>query len=197
VPVYVTGPVSNSGWGTVVLLVVAGMTYACLVLSYLFLWLVNPGAWPPAEDSVPAYGWPLAAGVLYVASSALIARAGRRLQGAGARSGGVVPVLIGIAAPLLIAANAVDLWAQWRTGLKPDASAYGAAVYCVIALQAFFVATAVLMGAYTIARRLAGKLDGVRRATFDNTMLFWHYTTAQGLAGLLLTCGFPRLIGSA
>ena len=65
------------------------------------------------------------------------------------------------------------------------------------AALAFFVGTAAIMGAYTIARWLAGKLDGVRRATFDNTMLFWHYTVAQGLIGLLLTHGFPRVIGSA
>jgi cytochrome c oxidase subunit I+III len=197
VPVYVTGSMSHSWWAMVVLIVVSGMTYACLVFSYLFLWLINPGAWPPEGASVPAYGWPLAAGILYVASTGLIAVANRRLDGAVLRRAGVVPILIGVAAILLLVANALDLWAQWRTGLKPDASAYGAAVYCIIALQAFFVGTATIMAGYTIARWLAGKLDGVRRATFDNTMLFWHYTTAQGVVGLLLTYGFPRVIGSA
>jgi hypothetical protein len=28
-------------------------------------------------------------------------------------------------------------------------------------------------------------------------MLFWHYTAAQGLIGLLLVHGFPRMIGAA
>jgi cytochrome c oxidase subunit I+III len=197
VPVYVTGSMSHSWWAMVVVMVVSGMTYACLVFSYLFLWLVNPGAWPPEGASVPAYGGPLIAGALYIASNGLIAFSGRRLEGSRPRQHGLVPVLIGMAAPLLLAANGIDLWAQWRTGLKPDASAYGAAVYCIIALQAFFVGTATIMAGYTIARWLAGKLDGVRRATFDNTMLFWHYTTAQGLIGLLLTYGFPRVIGTA
>jgi cytochrome c oxidase subunit I+III len=181
----------------IVLMVVSGMTYACLVFSYLFLWLVNPGAWPAAGVAVPAPAWPVVAALLYVASSGLIALAGRRLAAAQAGRGGLVPILIAVAMPLLVAANGLDLWAQWRTGLKPDASAYGAVVYCIISLQGFFVATVLLMGAYTIARRLAGKLDRVRRATFDNTMLFWHYTSAQGVFGLLLTYGFPRLVGSA
>jgi cytochrome c oxidase subunit I+III len=196
VPVYVTGSMSHSWWGTIVLLVVSGMTFACLIFSYLFLWLVNPGAWPPQGVSSPSYGWAITAGALYLASTGLVAFASRRLQGAEPRQG-MVPVLIALAMPLLLAANGVDLWVHWRTGLKPDASAYGAVVYCIIALQAFFVGTAVIMAAYVIARWLAGKLDGVRRATFDNTMLFWHYTMAQGVVGLLLTYGFPRVIGGA
>jgi cytochrome c oxidase subunit I+III len=197
VPVYVTGPMSHSWWAMIVLMVVAGMTYACLVFSYLFLWLVNPAAWPPEGVSVPAYGWPAAAGILYIASTGLIAFASRRLTGRQTRRARAAPVAIGVAVPLLVAANAIDLWAQWRTGMKPEASAYGAAVYCLVALQGFFVGSAAIMAVYTIARWLAGKLDGVRRTTFDNTMLFWHYTTAQGLIGLLLTYGFPRLVGSA
>jgi cytochrome c oxidase subunit I+III len=197
VPVYVTGSMSHSWWAMIVLMVVSGMTYACLVFSYLFLWLVNPAAWPPEGASVPSYGWPLIAAVLYITSTALIASAGRRLAGSKPRRGGLAPILIGMAAPLLLAANGIDLWAQWRTGLKPDASAYGAVVYCIIALQTFFVATATIMAAYTIARWLTGKLDDVRRATFDNTMLFWHYTTVQGVVGLLVAYGFPHVIGGA
>ena len=53
------------------------------------------------------------------------------------------------------------------------------------------------MGLYTIARWLAGKLDSVRRTTFDNTMLFWYYTVGQGVAGLLVVYGFPKLVGGA
>jgi len=106
-----------------------------------------------------------------------------------------VPLLIGAALPLISAAACIDLLAQWRTGLSPEAHAYGASVYAIIALQAFFVVTTVIMGLYTIARWLAGKLDSVRRATFDNTMLFWHYTTAQGLVGLIVVYGAPHAIG--
>jgi cytochrome c oxidase subunit I+III len=50
------------------------------------------------------------------------------------------------------------------------------------------------MGAYAIARLLAGKLDARRRVTFDNTMLLWHYTVAQGLVGVVLLYIVPRLL---
>ena len=41
----------------------------------------------------------------------------------------------------------------------------------------------------------SGLLDGVRRVTFDNTMVFWYYAVLQALAGLALVHSFPRLAG--
>jgi cytochrome c oxidase subunit I+III len=52
-----------------------------------------------------------------------------------------------------------------------------------------------IMGLYTLARSFCGMLTGLRRATFDNTMLFWHYGTAQALVALAVSTLFPRLIG--
>ena len=46
------------------------------------------------------------------------------------------------------------------------------------------------MGLYTLARSLCGLLNGVRRATFDNTMLLWHYATVQGLLALAISTFF-------
>src|SRR3546814_4505145 len=85
-----------------------------------------------------------------------------------------------LALPLLAGALGVDLAGQWRTGLRPAESGYGAVVYTVIGLQGLLVATAAVMVLYTLARSLCGMLDAERRVTFDNTMLFWHYTVGQG-----------------
>jgi cytochrome c oxidase subunit I+III len=46
-----------------------------------------------------------------------------------------------------------------------------------------------------MARHLAGKLDAVRRVTYDSYALLYHYAVAQSLLGLGLIHGFPRLIG--
>jgi cytochrome c oxidase subunit I+III len=195
-PTYVTGPMNHSWWAMIVLMVVSGMTFGCLVFSYFFLWLVNPGAWPPQGFSVPSLAWPALAAALYAASTALVAVASQRLRGEDRRKPRSVPLLLAAAIPLLLAGNGLDLWAQWRSGPGPEAHAYGAAIYTIIALQGFFVVTAAIMAVYTIARWLAGKLDSVRRSTFDNTMLFWHYTAAQGLVGLVVTYGFPHALRS-
>jgi cytochrome c oxidase subunit I+III len=141
--------------------------------------------------------WPILAAVLYGGSAALIAHCSRLLRGDDRRSPRAVPILIGVALVLVAGGSAADLWSQWRTGLSPSAHAYGAAVYAIISLQVFFVLTTLIMGLYTIARWLAGKLDSVRRTTFDNTMLFWYYTVGQGLVGLLVVHGFPRLAGGS
>jgi cytochrome c oxidase subunit I+III len=81
------------------------------------------------------------------------------------------------------------------TGLRPAENAYGAMVYLGTVLFSQLAFTLVIMGVFTLARHLAGKLDAVRRVTFDNYMLLYHYAVAQSLLGLALVHGFPRLIG--
>jgi cytochrome c oxidase subunit I+III len=196
VPVYVTGPMSHSWWAMIVLIVVSGMVFTCLIFAYLFLWLVSPAAWPPQGVRIPDWIRPSMAAGLYIVSAALIAHASRLLRGDDRRSPHSVPVLIGAALFPLTGASAIELWTQWQTGLSPSAHAYGAAVYAILSLQIFFVLTSLIMGLYTIARWLAGKLDSVRRTTFDNTMLFWYYTVGQGIVALLVVHGFPRLTGA-
>jgi cytochrome c oxidase subunit I+III len=51
------------------------------------------------------------------------------------------------------------------------------------------------MTAYSLARSWAGRLSPARRATFDNTMLLWHYTAAQGVIGLAALHALPRWLG--
>jgi cytochrome c oxidase subunit I+III len=187
---------NHSWWAMIVLMVVSGMVFTCLIFSYLFLWLVNPGAWLPQGVRIPDWIWPSLSACLYGASAVLIAAASRQLRGADRRSPRSVPILIGVALLLVCTAAAIDFWTQWETSLSPSAHAYGAAVYAIVSLQIFFVLTTFIMGIYTIARWLAGRLDSVRRTTFDNTMLFWYYTVGQGLIALLVVHGFPRLTGS-
>ena len=100
-----------------------------------------------------------------------------------------------LAALLMLAAFGLDLSAQWAAGLRPRASSYGAAVYVVLSWQGFHAAVLLIMACYVLARSWCGLLDAVRRATFDNVMLFWSYTVGQGLAMLALIHLFPRLAG--
>ena len=51
------------------------------------------------------------------------------------------------------------------------------------------------MTVFVLARSVAGKLDAVRRQTFDCTTLLWHYAVAQGLVGLAVVHLFPRFSG--
>jgi cytochrome c oxidase subunit I+III len=195
-PVYWVGPASHSWWAMVVLLLVAASLFLALVFSYLYLWSASPEVWPAASgQQLPALAWPLASAAAFIASSAAMLAAARFLG--KAEQAGNWPARVGIlvAACALSAALVTDFQGHWQSGLRPEASSYGALVYTAVALEGQLAVTGVIMALYTLARSAAGKLTAQRRATFDNTMLLWHYTVAQGLASLLLIHGFPRVAG--
>lgn len=194
-PVYMPGSVNHSWWGTVSLILVAGAFFTCLVFSYFFLWLVNPNAWPPASITLPSLAWPATAGALYAASSGAIHIASRALHRADEIGHWPVRLLL-IAAPVLfIAGVGVQFWAEWQAEVRPTEHSYGAMVYMFAAQQGFYAAVLLVMAGFTIARSVAGKLNPIRRVTFDNTMLLWHYVTAQGLVALAILSLFPRTLG--
>jgi cytochrome c oxidase subunit I+III len=191
-PTHATGAVTTSWWAVVTLMLVMGTGYACLLGTYLFLWLVNGDAmWPPPSQGLPVAGWGLLALGLYAAGALALWGAARAL---GQRSRRVVRGALLLASLLFAAGAAADGWALWQGGVRPTTHAYGAACWTLFAWQGFHVAVALLMSLYTLARSLAGKLDGQRRLTMDNTLLFWGYTAGQGMVGLALMHGFPRLL---
>jgi cytochrome c oxidase subunit I+III len=93
-----------------------------------------------------------------------------------------------------VAALAVELGGHWNSGLRPDVNGYAALVYLASVLQLEIVAAVVILGFYTIARVLAGRLNAARRVTFDVLTLLSHYAVGQGLLGLLLVHGFPGAV---
>jgi len=136
-PVYVTGPVSHSWWAMIVLILVAGTQFTCLVFSYFYLWTVNPAAWPPAGVVLPALGWPIIAMVLYAAGSALIVFVSWALANTPAGSSWPVRLALLLAVALMFSGFAAQLYGPWQTGLRPDASSYGAVVYTFVAAGLF------------------------------------------------------------
>ncbi|MHB1122501.1 MAG: cytochrome c oxidase subunit I [Ramlibacter sp.] len=193
-PVYCNGAASHSWWAIVVLILVSGSIFASLVFSYLYLWTVSPEVWPPG-DALPAPGWPLASAALLAASAALVWWSGQRLRSDSAAGQWRLQVALTLGVLLLCGALGLEIAGHLLAGLRPQDSAYGAAVFMIIALQGVFVVAMIFMGLYTVVRSMAGLLGAQRRVTFDNTMLLWYYTVAQGLASLLLVHSFPRLVG--
>jgi cytochrome c oxidase subunit I+III len=194
IPVHMTGPASHSWWGTVVFLLVAASIFACLVFSYAFIWTVSPEIWP--ADGLPEPLWPALAVALSLASSLVIVWAGRVLRRSGERPAPLHFALAMAIAPILLAAGwAADLFGHWQSGQRPADTAYAALIYTFVVLQGLYVFTLIIMGWFVTARSACGLISGVRRQMYDNTMLVWHFTVAQGLSGVALLHLFPRLVG--
>jgi cytochrome c oxidase subunit I+III len=190
-PTYVTGPMATSWWAMIVLMLVMGSCYACLIGSYLFLWLVNgDGMWPPAGLGSPVLGWGGAALVLYLLAGGAMLLASRMLRTRNRLPFWGMP----LALVLMLGGFAADLAALLGSGLEPEQHAHAAISYTLLAWHGAIVAAALIMVLYTQARAWAGMIDGTRRLTFDNMMLFWLYTAGQGAVGLVLLHGFPRLL---
>ena len=187
-PAYVSGSIAHTWWAMLVLIVVIGVTFACLVFSYFYLWTVQPGQWP-ARTALPALSLPLASALALVASSAAVGLANAAL----ARGRSVVfHAAFATAIVLMLIAFGCELQAQGA--LSPKDSGYAATVATFVAIDGVCIAASVVLALFAIARRAAGLLDRERRNVFDNARLMWHYVVGQGLASLALVHGFPRWI---
>ncbi|MFO7277146.1 MAG: cytochrome c oxidase subunit I [Pseudomonadota bacterium] len=194
-PVSMTGPASHGWWATVVLLLVDGTIYACLLFTYFFIWTVNPASpWPPSGAGLPQPLSGLLETAAWIGSGALLMLANRFVAALPAKRGALTASLVG-AAVLALGAFGLGLFAQLETGTRPGDSAYGAAVYTLVAWQGFHSVVLTILAGYCVARIHARLLDPVHRATFDSTRLLWLYAAVQGIASLLVIHLFPRLVG--
>ena len=176
----------------IVLLLVAGSLYLSYVFSYLYLWTVSPQVWPKPASLVPAQ-WPLLSAALLVASGCAALVSARTLPAQQAsRLPFTIAIMFGVSA--LVAALGLETWTHWRAGLNPAADAHSAMVAMSLFLQAQLAVPLVIWGLFVLARLFTGHLDTRRRAAVENLKLFWLYTAAQGLVGLLLVHGFPRVL---
>jgi cytochrome c oxidase subunit I+III len=188
-PDYMSGSRSHSWWAMGVLILVDGTIFTSLVFAFFYLWTVTEG-WPPAPYEVPSIVVSAGAALLWIASSAVLALAGRALA-ARKHHVFVSGALIGASALALIA-----FWLSFQAvttaQADPAEHAYGAVIYALLSWQGLHAVLLILMGSYTLARNLAGMIDARRRNTFDNTQLMWHYTAVQGALALAVM-QMPRL----
>jgi cytochrome c oxidase subunit I+III len=190
-PDHMSGRRSHAWWAVVVLLLVDGMIFASLCFSYGYLWRAAPQGWPPPGQAWPAGIAGAAAAAAWMLSAAAMWGANRALR-RDARPAFTLALVAGVCA--MGAALAITFEALASAGVRPQAHAWGAVIYALLAWQALHVVLLVIMTAYTLARSWTRRLDHVRRSAFDHERLLWHYTVAQGFVALALMHG-PGLAG--
>jgi cytochrome c oxidase subunit I+III len=66
-------------------------------------------------------------------------------------------------------------------------------VYMQSVINGQAAAAVTVMAGFVVARLAVGKLDAVRRVSFDKCAILYHYAVGQVLFGLILIHGFPRV----
>ncbi|HWK50401.1 MAG TPA: cbb3-type cytochrome c oxidase subunit I, partial [Steroidobacter sp.] len=188
-PDYMSGSRSHSWWSMVVLMLVDGSIFACLVFSFLYLWTVTLSGFPPESLDLPLVGssvaaiaaWAVATGSLFAANRWLCESQRRRVS---------IALLVTIVATWL--AFGAGLHALLGTNLRPQLHGYASTAYTMLAWQGLHAVLITLMAGFTMARVSLGLIDSVRRNVFDNTRIMAYYCAAQGIIALLVMHS-PRL----
>jgi cytochrome c oxidase subunit I+III len=186
VPAYASGSRSHGWWGVMTLIVVMAMIFVMLVFSYIYLWSQRPHMFPPVGDLAPMW-----LGMILYGVAVALTLAARQVY----VSSPPAAVLLAVAGAAAIAGAAgIDAAAAWSAGVRPQTDAYGALVFAFLSWQGIFVAVTAMMALYLLARLAAGLLVRERSMTMECVVLFTAYSAMQGVAGLLITKGFPALV---
>ena len=188
-PDYMSGSRSHSWWSMVVLMLVDGSIFACLIFSFFYLWTVTLSGFPPESLDMPLVGSSVAAIVAWAVAAGSLFAANRRLDASQPRWVNIA-LLVTIVATW--AAVAAGLHALMGTNLRPQLHGYASTAYTLLAWQGLHAVLITLMGGFTMARVSLGLIDSVRRNVFDNTRNMGYYCAGQGIISLLVMHA-PRL----
>lgn len=190
-PDYATGSRSHSWWAMVVLMLVDGSIFACLVFTFYYLWTVAQSGFPPTGFDLPLLGSSILGAVAWVAGVGSVWFAERALLAVRWRA---FSMALMVAMLFLWAAFALSLHSLLDTNLRPQLHGFASTSYTMIAWQGLHAVLLTLMAGYTLVRAWAGMIDVKRRVVFDNTRIMWYYCAAQGLIALFVLHS-PRFSG--
>jgi len=189
VPLYVAGPRSTGWWAMFITMTGDLTAFLAVLFGYFFFWTIHTD-FPLLGVDGPGWQWPLAAGVLTLATWATTL--GARFTNT---AGQVVlsRILLG-AGPIGAAASGLALMAgPWTTGLDPTAHAYPAIVWGLVVWVVLHLAAGIIMQAYCLARSIFNRLTPTHDADLWNVTLYWHFTGFCALLTALVIGGFPLL----
>jgi cytochrome c oxidase subunit I+III len=189
-PIYLSGSHSVSWWAMFITMLAVLTAYICLVFGYFFFWTVRPDFIPrPAPG--PGVFWPVLAAVLLLGAWVLTLLARRWNKNDWWL--GFYPALL---AALVLAASggAALLAGPWITGLQPTQHVYPAIVWLLVIWTAFQVAVGMIMQAYCVARRLAGRMTARYDIDISVVALYWHFTALTAGMTVAIVAGFPLVV---
>ena len=186
-PLYASGPASV-GWWAMFITMLADMTaFVSLVFGYFFYWTIHED-FPPDPSPGPGVFWPVLALVLMLLSwgLTLLAKRWNRADRGGLFHSGMAAAVL-----LAIGGGAALIAGPKVTGLDPVSHVYPAIVWVLAIWTAIHVAVGVIMQAYCIARRAAGRMTARHDIDIANVVLYWHFMAITALITVGVIAGFP------
>jgi cytochrome c oxidase subunit I+III len=186
-PLYVSGQTSVSWWAMFITLLADQTAFVSLLFGYFFFWTRHTD-FPPSPDAGPGLLWPLLGAALVLMAWLLtsIARYWNKRD-----LGMWVHAALGVAALAAVGGIAALLAGPGLARLDPTSDAYGATVWVLLAWTSVHVALGVVMQAYCVARRWAGRMTARHDADFANVQLYWHFCALTAVLTVAVTAGFP------
>jgi cytochrome c oxidase subunit I+III len=99
--------------------------------------------------------------------------------------------VLGTAIVCALAGGGAMLAGPWFTGLNPKEHVYSAIVWLLAIWVALHAVTGVIMQAYCLAGRVAGRLSARHDIDIWNVSLFWHFTAVTTVITVAVIAGFP------
>jgi cytochrome c oxidase subunit I+III len=189
-PIYVSGSASVGWWAVFITMLASQAAFWCLIFAYFFYWSLRPD-FPPAGSEGPGVIWPALGGGLLLTAWTLTLAARSRNR---ADSPVSFYLALGLAIVLAAAGTAALLAGPWLTGLTPTRHVYDATVWLLVLWSALHVFTGVIMQAYCLARRAAGRMTATHDVDMEDTVLFWHFVTFTVVVTVAVIAGFPLVV---
>jgi cytochrome c oxidase subunit I+III len=186
-PLYVSGPSSVGWWAVFITMMAMLSAFMSLIFGYFFFWTVRDD-FPPGPTAGPGAFWPMTAAALLVGAWSLtwLARHWNRNDSGLGFYGGLLTAMI-----LAIAGAAALLAGPWTSGLDPKSHVYPATVWMLVIWTAGQVLVGVIMQAYCVARRIAGRMTARYDIDITNVALYWHFTGFTAVITVAVIAGFP------
>jgi cytochrome c oxidase subunit I+III len=161
--------------------------YAGLVFGYFFFWTIHDD-FPPGPEAGPGLLWPVLGLVLGAGAwgATLLAR---RLNRRAAAAGPILSLAVGIV--LALASAAAMLAGPWLADMDPASHVYPATIWVLAIWTAVHLGVGVLMQAYCIASRAAGRMSPDHDIDICNVALYWHFAGITVLATFCVFSLFP------
>lgn len=189
IPTYGFGHRSILWWATASMMIIEGMVFALVIMSYVYLKGRVPH-WPPSGPG-PDLRWGTLNTIILLAScfpNALAKKAAEKMDLAGVRLWLAVCMAFGLAFNIVRAFEFTTLNVRW------DSNAYGSIVWLALGFHTVHVVTDFLDTGVLTTLIFVGPVDEHRFVDVSENALYWYFVVLTWLPIYAVIYFAPRIV---